>query len=869
MATTRWEPAATTLAPPLAAPVVLERARLLQRLDEGAAGCGLTLVLGYPGAGKTVLLRSWLVSRSDRRFAWLSCEGTDADPTRFWTALVAAVRRVDDQFGADTLDALELGGSDGLDAITTLTNELGELADPFVIALDDLHFASDQRLWPTLTAFVERLPANVHLIIASRVEPVLPLHRWRIEGRLCEIRSDDLMLTEDEVAALLSGLGAPADAATVALLTKRTEGWVAGVQLAALSVRGHDDWPAFAHNFSATDRNVTDYLVGEALDRQPPDLVEFLLQTSVLDELEAEVCEALTGCDAGRLLREIEASSLFLVPLDHERRRYRYHHLFGEMLRLRLRAGDPERVVALHRTAAEWYDQHGRTAEAVRQFLRAGAFDRALDIMRSSVMQDFFKEPPLNYAQLVDSIDATILADQPELAVEYALALALAGDAEAAGRWFERLEQAGIADSPDDQLRGRFLGARAMWLGLVGAIEDAGRELERAQALLDSSEDDLSDNLVVAEIRVAHYLDDLDGVRLLAAAENRARRRSPVLQAMVLPSARSAAEYEAGYLHLAERLARDALAVAADIGAHDHLGRADALRALGGVLLERNDIDEAERLLEESVRVAEGRRPPFEFVSVLEQAWLFVAQHQIDDALETVARARTILPRPSPVFTARADVVETRLHLLIGEIDAAERISTSMPAGTRKALSNARVALARHRPDAVRACLDSLDSATLWPRHALERALLETRLAILEHRDREDVDELLELALGIAEREGYVRTIVLESPDLGDAFDQALRRAPIDSHTSVIASAFEQYVTPALRLHEPWSGATLSQRELTVLRYLASRMSNREIASELYISLNTLKTHVKSIYRKLDVSSRSEAVAAGRARALL
>ncbi len=511
-----WEPPAAKLAPPHSGNVVVERSRLLRHLDAATQAAPLTLLVGYPGAGKTMLLTSWLASRPDRRFAWLSCDESDVEPLRFWGALVAAICRPEPQLGDETFGMVELDGSVSRDAIVALTNELGSLAEPLTIVIDDLHFAGEARLWPLLTAFVEWLPPQVRLLLSSRVEPVLPLHRWRVKGNLAEIRNQELMFSEDEVASLLEGLGATVDDHTVGVLAQRTEGWAAGLQLAALSVRGRDDRDAFLRAFAASDRNVVDYLVGEVLDRQPADIVEFLLKTSVLRELNPDVCQALTGrVDAGALLRQIEASNLFLVALDRERYRYRYHHLFADLLRNRLKAQDPPGELTLHRLAADWFAEQGQLPEAVGHLVLAGDTGRAIDLLRARVVHDYFPAPLIGSGTLVDLIDDATLPRDHDLALEYVLAVGMRGDLDEGGRWLGRLERAAVSQDDDDGYRGRLFAARAMWQMVRGDAERSVVTVQKARALLDPA-DDLARQLAPVEIRSRHYLDDLNGVRRCA-----------------------------------------------------------------------------------------------------------------------------------------------------------------------------------------------------------------------------------------------------------------------------------------------------------------------------------------------------------------
>jgi LuxR family maltose regulon positive regulatory protein len=869
MAAPFWEPPAAKLGPPVTGTVVVERPRLLRRLDAATHGAPLTLLLGYPGAGKTVLLGRWVASRPDHHVAWLSCDESDVEPVRFWGALVAAIRRPEARLGDETLGTIELDGSVSRDSIAALTNELGSLAEPLTIVIDDLHFAGEPRLWPLLTAFVEWIPTQVRLLLSSRVEPVLPLHRWRIEGRVAEIRNDELMFAKDEVASLFEGLGVIVDNNTVAHVAQRTEGWAAGLQLAALSVRGRDDADTFLRAFAASDRNVVDYLVGEVLDRQPAATVDFLLETSVLRELDADICQALTGrIDAGALLRHIEASNLFLVTVDRAGCRYRYHHLFAQLLRNRLRAKDPSRELSLNRIAADWFTERGQLPEAVDHLVRAGEIGRAIAVLRAHVVHRYFSAPLIGSGTLVELIDDATLARDRDLALEYALAVGMDGDLDDGGRWLRRLERAVVNEGADDLYRGRLLAARGMWQMARGDAERSLMTIHEARALLDPS-DDMAHQLAAVEIRSRHYQDDLDGVRRCAQEGALAVRRLQPFAAVVVASAQAGMEYDAGFLRVAEERARDALQLADDSGTRNHYAAGDGLRTLGAILLERGNLDDAEPMLEQALRLVERAQPVIELLCLVEQQSLLLARNQVVDAHETMARARLLLAHldACDALVARVTAAEARLYLLLSAPRRAEEIAASMPAGARRTLVHARVALAYGHTERAAACLDALGSN--WPRHQLESALLRARIAIALTRPEREVNDQLACALAIAEEQGFVRALLVEGPEVNDALDRALRRAPTGLYRTVLVAALRTSVPLAPPSRADQTPFELSDRERDVLRYLATRMSNREIAAELYVSLNTLKTHVKSIYRKLDATSRAEAVATGQARGFL
>jgi LuxR family transcriptional regulator, maltose regulon positive regulatory protein len=865
MATSPLEPPVSKLTPPTLRPGLVQRHRLLDRLDASSAA-SLTLVLGYAGAGKSVLLASWLANRPAMRRAWMSCDSSDADPLRFWSTLIASVRVSEPSFGHDTLDRIELDGEVDLAAISVLSDELRSLTEPLVIVLDDVHDAANESLWALLSSFIEWLPPAHRVVLASRSEPPLPLHRWRVEGRLAEIRNVQLAFDEGEAAALLAGLGAAVDNDAVALLAHRTEGWAAGLQLAGLSLRDRDDVSAHLTEVASTDRNLADYLTAEVLEQQPDDVTDFLLATSVLRELDARTCQAITGhLDAQRRLRDIEERGLFLVALDRERRRYRYHHLFAQLLQSELRARDEPRELQLHETASNWYEHEGELELAVYHAVRARATSRAVTLLRDHLVRNYFSGAPLVPTRLIDLLDGATLEQERELALEFALTVGMNGALDEAGRWLRRL--ALLDGEADTVFRGRLAAAQAFWEMARGGAHRAMSHTIRARQLLDPSED-IARELTVAESRLRHYLDDLDGVRRLAAAG--AAEGLPPMAAVIVTGAHGAIEADAGYLDTADRLGRAALDIADAAGTRDHYAAGEALRVVAAVHLERLELDDAEPLLEQALRTVERERPAIELLCLVDQAWLLVERRRLHDAFETIERAGSLAEQvdASAALLSRVTATRAHLHLLVGEIARAEALVSVTPTGTRHQLEAARLALAQQRPGDALEMVDTVDTHQ-WPRYELEVLLLRARAALALGRSAGDVASIVESALTIAEEHRFVRSLLVDGGPLDDVLREALRRAPSGTYRDALAQRCRSRTPIPRMVDDPGAPYRPSSRELEVLRYLATGLSNREIAAEMYISLNTMKTHVRSLYRRLGVSSRSQALAAGRAQGLL
>jgi LuxR family transcriptional regulator, maltose regulon positive regulatory protein len=347
------------------------------------------VVVGSAGAGKSVLLSSWAANRDRGRTSWLSCDEADADPIRFWAGFIEAPRVVAQGFGADAAELLAMDGVMSADVTASIANDAARLPAGSVIVVDDFHVAA--AAGRSMTDLVERWPARAaQLVLASRVDPPVRLHRLRLSGELCELRDSDLYLSLAESGALLENFGVRVAAGELALLHRRSEGWVAALQMAALTLRRTRDPAQLARALNLRGHAIAEYFIGEVLEQQSPEVAGFMLETSVLDELTADACAAVTGRgDATALLRSIEAANLFIVALDDDRRSYRYHHLVREVLRAQMRATDRARELALQLRVAGWLESTGDTRGATRYFLAAGQADRALALLQDHVVTDF------------------------------------------------------------------------------------------------------------------------------------------------------------------------------------------------------------------------------------------------------------------------------------------------------------------------------------------------------------------------------------------------------------------------------------------------------------------------------------------------
>lgn len=470
---------------------MVSRPRLIERLSEGLHR-KLTLISAPAGFGKTTLVSTWVAGLqiSDRRVAWLSLDTGDSNPTAFLTYFVAALRTIAANIGEGVLDLLQSPSSPQppIESIlTTLFNEIAALPHNFLLVLDDYHVIDSTAVDQALTFLVEHMPPQVRLVITTREDPQIPLARLRSRGLLTELRVTDLRFTASEAAEFLQAMGLNLSTEDIAALEDRTEGWIAGLQLAAISMQGHEDVPAFIQAFAGDHRYIVDYLVEEVLQRQPESTRNFLLYTSILDRLNGQLCDAVTGQHEGSArLMALERGNFFVVPLDDTRHWYRYHHLFAEVLYARLISEQPDIVSALHQHASKWYEHHGSAADAIRHALAAGDFERAADLVERAVPAMLRSRQEAIVLGWLRALPDQVVHMRPVLSADYAHALLANSELDAvearlrdAERWID--QSVDTPDIPADM--GARPGSQALAAGMIVVDEEAFRRLPGTIAL--------------------------------------------------------------------------------------------------------------------------------------------------------------------------------------------------------------------------------------------------------------------------------------------------------------------------------------------------------------------------------------------------
>jgi LuxR family transcriptional regulator, maltose regulon positive regulatory protein len=515
--------AATKFSVPALPGRYVPRPRLHAALD-AAAELPLTVVVGVPGAGKSVMLQSWLHDRPGLRSVWLSCDARDADPATFWLALSASLTRAWPDRWLDVADLLAESEPDLDDVAIAVVNDLADLGERVVLVIDDFQFAAAAA--PSLSTLIGRLPAGCRVVVASRTEPQLALHRLRAYGQLLEVRDPELRLTRAEVAAVIREFGVELNETEIGILTTRTEGWMAGVQMAAVSLRDRSDPGPFLAALATTPHAITDFLGTEVLDRQPAEIRDFLLATSILDVLDAESCAAVTEqSDAGALLGRLKERNLFLIELD--RGVYRYHHLFARLLRHRLHVEDPGREHALHRRAATFFAETGDPENAIGHFLAAGQDAEAFGVFRSNVVGAFYRGDGGMLRRLAAKIDACSTTIEPARLPDLAVALAASGPAGEAKPWIVRAGKR-AADLSDAQ-RARLAVAQALLALQYGEAVDIERALSGYRRPRDLPDQELADFVPGILARARLWLGDLKGAGGPGAGQRRVdrHRRAP------------------------------------------------------------------------------------------------------------------------------------------------------------------------------------------------------------------------------------------------------------------------------------------------------------------------------------------------------
>ena len=879
---------ATKLAiPPHRADVVL-RPRLTKGLNSALAG-KLTTISAPPGFGKTTLVTEWLSEFPNRdRVAWISLDDGDSDPARFLTYLISAIRTIEPGFVPGLLNLLyaPVGGSQGL-ALTELVNGLDQLLDPMVLILDDYHAITDESVHQSLAFIMEHQPAQMHVVITSRVSPPLPLALMRARRELAEFGVEELRFTVDEATSFLNDvMGLDLDEEVIAALDERTEGWIAGLLLAALSVAGAGDREGESDLLSGDDRYIFDYLAEEVIQRQPGDIRRFLMKTAVLRRMSGDLTRTLAG-QGLEMLERLVVSNLFTIPLDNRRVWYRYHHLFGDFLSTRLRELDPDLWREQHRAAAGWFHGQRLFSEAAEHAIAAGDHERLTAILTEVGPGAVQRGDIFTVLRWLEALPEALMLQSPKLTLLQASAYMFSFRFEEATSWLDRLDLDGRAE--DDEilaLRTEAAATRATLARFQGDNDEVVRQSLIALELYSRSEDPDQPSSSVPLLHLGAIY-DMSGemrraVELLTAAIERAKGSDHRLVELNAMSHLADALCELGRLTDAEKVSREMMALEKRLGlrrvAITEAGRVSRAR----ILRERLRYDEARALaldtLETVEATGERRDLAAQVQSLYERALTEIACGDPAAALEAIddAMERTLRHTRTPGFGWRIGALVAHIQLLTGNFDKAQAwaderdLSESGPItyfDERPASVRAWIDIDRGRLSDARDLLDRLIATLIDTGREYRLAEARLLLAVVSHRDgdRSAAEELIDLAVDYALSEDCRRMLVDAHPGIRPLIPAARGRAitrgldwpsEIDEMLGDLdALEAESRAPDQSALIEP-----LTARELEVLALLAEGITNREIGDRLFVSLGTVKRHTHNIYSKLGVNSRTQAI---------
>ncbi len=895
---------------------LVSRPRLIEQLDAGIRR-KFTLLSASAGFGKTTLLSEWIAG-CKRPIAWLSLDEHDNDPARFWAYFIAALQTARADLGAAALAALQSRQPPPIESLLTqLINEITELAAPLILVLDDFHTITAPQIHDALTFCLDNLPPQMHLLFSSRTDPPWPLARRRARGEMAELRTDDLRFTSDEAAAFLNQvMGLDLSPGDVATLEGRTEGWITGLQMAALSIQGRKDASGFIAAFAGSHRFILDYLMEEVLDQQAPAIQDFMLQTSILERMSGPLCDFVTGNnDSQTTLDWLEQANLFLVPLDDERCWYRYHHLFADLLRKRLQQTRPGQASILHSQASRWYEAQGLIAEAVGHALAAGDADQAARLVERNALAMMDHGELTTLLEWLDALPGEVQRRRPWLCVAHAWALAYSGQLEPIEPLLQNAERRaekamlGLDEAERRAERKHIAGHTATIRAYVAVLRgDNPRGVELARKAMQLLPGDDLSTRGFAAVQLSYALRNSAG---LAAATQATIEASAISRAagdshvavMTLCDLGGLFRMQ-GRLHDAAATYQNALELA-----HTYTRQSGRQLPITGyvygrmstVLCEWNDLEAATRLAKKGVELCKQ----WGWAEIYVDCCIYLAmalQAAGDEkgALDALLEAKQTARKVSPWYVTVVGLFEAWVRLGQGDVASASRWAAAQadelniddePDSKHAAryLAIVRILIVQiweqtggghDRPaptweDKLKRVLGVL-ARLLRSAEAENQVMRAIEILILRALALQALDETkqalaaLEHAIAISKPGGYVRIFVAKGAPMAKLLQHALASGIAVEYTNKLLAAFTPPTPPHPHtpIHPPLIEA-LSERETEVLALIAAGLSNREIADKLFLAVGTVKKYTSNIYGKLNVHKRTQAVLCARELGLL
>jgi LuxR family maltose regulon positive regulatory protein len=865
--------------PPATPPGYIARPQLLERLD-----CvflrRLTLVSAPAGAGKTTLASAWAQTARKRGHAvgWCSLEEGDNAPNRFADYLVASLEEGGIQLAPVALTTAgypTLPEQDNLDFFTSLVYRLGTLDREAFLILDDYHLIHHPDIHRMLGALLDHMPQHLHLILLTRSDPPLELARMRLSDQMDELRMEQLRFSAQEAEHFLQkSAGVRLSESEIILLNTRTDGWIAGLQMAAISLRQTKDASAFISAFAGSHRFVFDYLLEEVLNRQPDEIRQFLLETSVLERLCSSLCDALTGAPGSsrQLLDHLERANLFLIPLDDERCWYRFHHLFADLLKLMLQQKHPGLAQELHQRACRWYEMQGMIPEALHHALEGHEMQLAAQLVSTNLLALIEHSELTSILLRMDAALRQQHLPQPWLSIAHAWALVYTGQMERTEAALANVEKHLDTLLPDERQRinGHIAAVRAYAAWVNGAAQAAVVSAESAARLLPTEEIAVRAlNLTTLGNALTQYQPSLHAVQVLEKAVSLARQACQTHVLMPAATALAYAYFNLGKIHKAYAVCQDALENAE---AYQHLtgmslnAAASVYAQLSAICCEWGNARQALHNARKGLALSElwGQTDTI-LLCLLHLANGYSLARDFESAYQVMQRARKLAQKVSPWFVLNVDQVKLKICLDEGNIAQALHVAQE-PGATSIGSLQARLLVTQNQPEKALSFLEeALYQSQSLPSLETVRLLIVQALAYSMRKEESRAVASLTRALELAEPENLLTTFVRE----GQPLEKLLQRARLKS----VSPEYIHRLVAAFQAHRDLLQATaieslsdsliepLSERELEILNLLNGPLATPEIAGQLFVSVNTVRTHIKNIYSKLSVHGRSAAVA--------